>query len=216
MTTVENTVENEASDQISENERVPVEHGPTPALAPTPASVPAPAPAPVPVVAPYIGLVAAVLCALGGGWLLLAPYALDFRHGAAHVPRAMTVDLESGAAIVAVAIATAVLFSLTLIHRLHVDLPLELEAELDSENAPVSAPEREAKREPESEPVPTAVPKEADPGGALRDLLTPLVAALAADLRSHDPASHDPRSRDQSTRERSSRDQEREPRRQEH
>jgi hypothetical protein len=142
---------------------------------------PWPGPPPVPVLAPYLGLVAAVLCAMGGGWLLLAPYALDFRHGAARVPRAAAVDLETGAAIVAVGIVTAALFSLALVRRLRANPSAEAEALIDPVLEPQSAPEPE----PET-PRPSITPPQADPGGALRELLTPLVAALAADLRSHD------------------------------
>ncbi len=142
---------------------------------------PWPGPPPVPVLAPYLGLVAAVLCAMGGGWLLLAPYALDFRHGAARVPRAAAVDLETGAAIVAVGIVTAALFSLALVRRLRMNPSAELEPALES------VPETQPEPEPEPEPLkPPSAPPQADPGGALRELLTPLVAALAADLRSHD------------------------------
>lgn len=150
-----------------------------------------PPPAPIPVLAPYLGLVAAVLSMLGGGWLLLAPYALDFRHGAPRLPRAATVDLETGAAVIAVGIVAAVLFSVNLALRLRTDSDAVLAAEPESE--PLLAPEPDEPViavEPEPEPalgaVPSARSKEADPGGALRELLTPLVAALAADLRSHD------------------------------
>lgn len=139
-----------------------------------------PEPPPIPVLAPYLGLVAAVLSVLGGGWLLLAPYALDFRHGAKHLPRAATVDLETGAAVIAVGVIAAVLFSANLLLRL---------GGADPAAAPVVEPESEESPEAEEADVdvPEPVrPKEADPGGALRELLTPLVAALAADLRSHD------------------------------
>jgi len=139
------------------------------------------APVPIPVLAPYLGLVAAVLCAFGGGWLLLAPYAFDFRHGAARVPRAMAVDLETGAAIVAVAITAAALFSVTLVRRLRVSSTVQSEPVAAS----VDVPESAAAPAPEQSPGPE-VPPQPDPGAALRDLLTPLVAALAADLRSRD------------------------------
>jgi hypothetical protein len=149
---------------------------------------PWPGPPPVPVLAPYLGLVAAVLCALGGGWLLLAPYALDFRHGADRVPRTAAVDLETGAAIVAVAIVTAALFSIALVRRLRANPAVEpeTEAELGYEPEPETEPEPESGAQPEAAGPPVTQPQQADPGGALRELLTPLVAALAADLRSHD------------------------------
>lgn len=137
------------------------------------------APVPIPVLAPYLGLVAAVLCTLGGGWLLLAPYALDFRHGAKHLPRAATVDLGTGAAVVAVGVVAAVLFSVNLALRLRSDDP---GAVLALTRQPEASPE-----EPEEIAVTRLEQSKAeDPGGALRELLTPLVAALAADLRSHD------------------------------
>jgi hypothetical protein len=142
---------------------------------------PAP-PVPVPVLAPYLGLVAAVLSTLGGGWLLLAPYALDFRHGAKHLPRAATVDLESGAAVIAVGIVAAVLFSMNLVLRLRGDDPDVLATAKAAEPQLEESPDEAAA----TERTELARPKEADPGGALRELLTPLVAALAADLRSHD------------------------------
>ncbi|HEU5332091.1 MAG TPA: hypothetical protein VFU73_04995 [Actinocrinis sp.] len=156
-------------------------------------------PPPGPVLAPYLGLVSAVMCALGGGWLLLAPYALDYRHGAEHTPRTTEIDLGTGAAAVALAIASALLFALSLARRLHGSGAVEME----------SAPEREAVAESGFEAEPRALGGEpepgilveetveeagagapepaperpADPGNALRDLLTPLVAALAADLK---------------------------------
>lgn len=139
-------------------------------------------PVPVPVLAPYLGLVAAVLCTLGGGWLLLAPYALDFRHGAKHLPRAATIDLESGAAIIAVGIVAAVLFSMNLVLRLRGDDPNVLPVAKAVKPQLEESPDETAA----TEFTELARPKEADPGGALRELLTPLVAALAADLRSHD------------------------------
>lgn len=148
----------------------------------------APAPPPVPVLAPYLGLVAAVLCTLGGGWLLLAPYALDLRHGAKHLPRAATVDLETGAAIIAVGVIAAVLFAANLVQRLRGDGPGAAPAAEPANRRPEEPPEATPapeRSEPVQRPEP-AQPKEADPGNALRDLLTPLVAALAADLRSHD------------------------------
>lgn len=165
-----------------------------------PVSIPVSIPAPIPVLAPYLGLVASVLCTFGGAWLLLAPYALDFRHGAAHLPRTAVVDLGSGAAIVVAGIATALLFSTNLVKRLRADssatpesrpaksagAAAERQSESESEPESELEPEPAPGSEPAPEPAPSASTQETDPGGALRELLTPLVAALAADLRSHD------------------------------
>ncbi|HZU59033.1 MAG TPA: hypothetical protein VFA06_24350 [Actinocrinis sp.] len=159
-----------------------------------PARFAIPAPAPAPVLAPYLGLVTSVLCALGGGWLLLAPYALDIRRGAAKLPRAAAVDLETGAAIVAVALLSAILFAVALFSRLRPqDDVTEFEIDEQSVQArtfePESAePDVDPDPEPESETKSTEPPATAIPNSssALRDLLTPLVAALAADLRSQE------------------------------
>ena len=124
--------------------------------------------APVPVLAPYLGLVCAVLSMLVGGWLVLAPYAFDYRAGAAKPPRTTLVDLATGAAVVAIGAIATLLFGRSLSRRLRSMAPeFEVEPELEIE--------------PEPEPAPAPV---ADPDGGLRDLLAPLVAALAADLRS--------------------------------
>ena len=151
---------------------------------------------PVPVLAPYLGLVTAVLCALGGGWLLLAPYALDYRHGAPTTPRATEIDLATGGAVTAVALMTAALFAAALVRRLHAPLGAELETEPFAEpglepadeeaEAFASSDAMSAATVPEPAPAPDALPPEpaVDPVGSLRDLLTPLVAALAADLKS--------------------------------
>jgi hypothetical protein len=141
--------------------------------------------APAPVLAPYLGLVAAVLCALGGGWLLLAPYALDFRHGAAAAPRGVAVDLATGAAVLVVALLTAAFFALALFSR----LSGAAEQTTGGSSHAVSQQPEEQERQAEAvsglaaeaDPDP-----EPDPSEALRDLLTPLVAALAADLRGRD------------------------------
>ena len=195
-----------------------------------PAEVPCPdVPPPGPMLAPYLGLVSAVLCALGGGWLLLAPFALDFRQGAARTPRTTEVDLGTGAAVVALAIASGLLFAMSLARRLRgsdaiadeavVDEAAEQESADCEEAADRDADRREtiaesdfeANRRPirgaaepsvhvtdaaaatatagAAEPAPRSTPEppaqpSADPANALRDLLTPLVAALAADLKS--------------------------------
>lgn len=185
-------------------------------------------PIPAPVLGPYLGLVAAVLCVLGGGWLLLAPYALDLRHGAARLPRAAQVDLETGAAIAAVGIVTTALFAFALARRLRTESAAdEYESEGDSEDddaadvvaeaelstepeseaagesgdesstesgdeaAPRSQSQSQSQSESESgpEPDPDGAPQNPesrlnDPASSLREMLTPLVAALAADLRS--------------------------------
>lgn len=183
-----------------------------PAIASALAAAPAPAPAPVPppVLAPYLGLVTSVLCAFAGGWLLLAPYALDFRRGAARLPRPAVVDLATGAAITAVALTSALLFVLALFTRLRPRpgpvasaaahdvsrLEQELPEHATSEHAtpehatpePGLEPDTESAPEAESEPTIdlTAAP-EPDPSVALREMLTPLIAALATDLRRQDP-----------------------------
>src|SRR5436305_3804984 len=108
------TTESNGSVALPEQDPGSGEAWPPSAVTPVLATVPTPAP----VVAPYLGLVASVLCALGGGWLLLAPYALDIRRGAAKLPRAAAVELETGAAIVAVALLSAVFFSAALFSRL--------------------------------------------------------------------------------------------------
>jgi len=172
-----------ATASASSAEAAPTGRGAVSDTDPAPPAVP-----PIPVLAPYLGLAAAVLSTLAGGWLLLAPYALDLRHGAKHLPRAATVDLATGAAVVAVGVIAAILFALNLMLRLRGDdpgaVPAAEPARLRPEESPeaMNAPER-----PEPAQRPELVqPKEADPGNALRELLTPLVAALAADLRSHD------------------------------
>jgi hypothetical protein len=147
---------------------------------------------PVPVLAPYLGLVTAVLCALGGGWLLLAPYALDYRHGALSTPRTTQIDLATGAAVVAIAAVSAALFSATLVRRLRT--PAEAVDSTEPEPICVLDPdtsepfslmdEPPAEPGPEPEPAPARPEPSPDPNNALRDLLTPLVAALAADLKS--------------------------------
>jgi hypothetical protein len=169
-------------------------------------------PVPVPVLGPYIGVVGAVLCSLVGAFLLLAPYAFDYRDGAAAVPHSSVVDLATGGGVLVLGLLTATLFGGTLARRLRPQrlvpavepltlLSGEASAEAESEAAPggasaateppaptpnVEEPRRVA---PASEPEPhPAAPAAslADPGGALRDLLTPLVAALAADLRARE------------------------------
>jgi len=165
---------------------------------------------PGPVLAPYLGLVSAVLCALGGGWLLLAPYALDYLHGAERTPRTTEIDLGTGAAVVALAIVSALLFAMSLARHLRGPEAVEREAErepvagpefaadplpIDGEAEPsvlvreTAAPQTVVPEPAESagarESAPESAPEPpADPGSALRDLLTPLVAALAADLKS--------------------------------
>lgn len=190
-----------------------------PTLPPVPSwlpSEPCPdAPPRGPVLAPYLGLVSSVLCALGGAWLLLAPYALDYRQGAGRTPRTTEVDLGTGAAIVALALLSAILFAVSLARRLGSAEAVESET-AEPDPVETDAPEMDtaetdrAQTEPAPEPpsfgaetehsvlvqdtadvadAPPAAPAPApappaDPGSALRDLLTPLVAALAADLKS--------------------------------
>lgn len=208
----------------------------------------------VPFLGPYIGLVCGALCALVGAFLLLAPFAFDYRQGAASVPRSSVVDLATGGGVLLIGLLTAGLFGATLVRRLRPPLPArtspdqspaqsgyvsvieeppEIFAELAQPDQPDVAsdaasaaasesgsrtqsgrgpesgpepiriepfkrePEPEPAREPETEqpqapaPTPPASPTSAaapaiDPSGALRDLLTPLVAALAADLRARE------------------------------
>lgn len=184
---------------------------------------------PVPVLGPYIGVVGAVLCALVGAFLLLAPYAFDYRDGAASTPHSSVVDLATGGGVLLLGLLTAALFGGTLIRRLRLpetatyDEPLpdsveEAVGEGTSAQDPAdphtqgaqaatanayatasaapsaSAPSPSARSaaegmapasEPEARPAAPAASL-ADPGGALRDLLTPLVAALAADLRARE------------------------------
>ena len=175
-----------------EEETDSAEARPAPATNPAFSAVPVPAP----VLAPYLGLVAAVLCALGGGWLLLAPYALDIRRGAAKLPRAAAVELETGAAIVAVAVLSGILFAAALFSRLRPrfeDAEFETEAEpappgLSEAESTEPEPEIELEAKPESESESPVVSAGSDSSSALREMLTPLVAALAADLRGQDQA----------------------------
>lgn len=143
-----------------------------PSVAPAYASVPVPAP----VSGPFTGLVCSILCTLGGGWLLLAPFAFDYRAGAAKLPRPAVVDLSTGAAVAVIGLLAALLFAASLAGRLRpAPSPAAALAEPEPEPAPESDPE------PEPAPAPqTGFGAETD----LRDLLVPLVAALTADLRS--------------------------------
>ena len=151
----------------------------------------APVPEPAPVLGPFIGVVGAVLCTLVGAFLLLAPYAFDYRDGAATQPRSSVVDLVSGGGVALLGLLTAGLFGGALLRRLRAPEPF---APYRAEPAVVllpgqAQPEPEPEFEPEPAPAPTAPAQAApvaDPGNALRDLLTPLVAALAADLRARE------------------------------
>ena len=129
---------------------------------------------PVPVLGPFIGVVGSVLCGLSGALLLLAPFAFDYRQGASSTPRGTVVDLVTGGGVLLASLLTATLFGGALSKRLRVPEP-------DIE------PIAEYVEEPEPQPAaPAAAAPIADPGNALRDLLTPLVAALAADLRARE------------------------------
>lgn len=144
---------------------------------------------PVPVLGPFIGLVGAVLCSLAGALLLLAPFAFDYRQGARSMPRSSVLDLATGGGVLLIGLLTLALFGGSLRKRLRATLPAPAVAqepvpESVSESAPV--PEQSQPHEPEPQPVAAAAVSSVDPGGALRDLLTPLVAALAADLRARD------------------------------
>lgn len=192
----------------------------------------------VPFLGPYIGLVCGVLCALVGAFLLLAPFAFDYRQGAASVPRSSVVDLATGGSVLLIGLLTAGLFSATLVRRLRTPPPdrtppdhspehSEFESvgeeppeifaapaqpdEPDAASTDVAAspgvgpepiriepftradePESQPSarnpepEQPESSASTPASPPAIDPSGALRDLLTPLVAALAADLRARE------------------------------
>jgi hypothetical protein len=152
----------------------------------------------VPVLGPFIGLVGSVLCGLAGGLLLIAPFAFDYRQGARSVPHSSVVDLATGGGVLLLALLTAGLFGGALHRRLRVPEPPALEelayveAEepeaLEPPEEPAAAPEP-PRPEPEPQPAPAApAALGGDPGSALRDLLTPLVAALAADLRARENA----------------------------
>jgi hypothetical protein len=151
---------------------------------------------PVPVLGPFIGLVGSVLCCVAGALLLLAPFAFDYRQGAHKLPRSSVIDLATGAGVLLIGLLTTLLFAGSLRRRLRVAdtaVPTAVAQERVPEAAsePSAVPEqpRHESRQPEPEPQPVAAPAApaiADPGGALRDLLTPLVAALAADLRARE------------------------------
>ena len=152
-------------------------------------------PEPVPVLGPFIGIVGSVLCGVAGALLLLAPFAFDYRQGASSVPRSSVVDLTTGGCVVLVALLTAALFGGALHKRLRVPEPIVepvvsyvVEPEPAEDPEPETAPEpARPASEPEPQPAaPAAATPIADPGNALRDLLTPLVAALAADLRARE------------------------------
>ena len=152
---------------------------------------------PVPVLGPYIGLVGSVLCGLAGGLLLIAPFAFDYRQSAHSVPHSSLVDLVTGGGVLLLALVTTALFGGALHKRLRAPEPLAQEffayAEepefVEPVEEPAAVPEQTPRPEPEPQPV-SAAPAAlgGDPGGALRDLLTPLVAALAADLRARESA----------------------------
>jgi hypothetical protein len=157
------------------------------------------APEPAHVLGPFIGVVGAVLCTLVGAFLLLAPYAFDYRDGSSAQPRSSVVDLVSGGGVALIGLLTAALFGGALLRRLRGP---ETYPPYPVEPASVALPGQEpARPEPAPEPVPASVQETsgqaphdpsaasapvADPGNALRDLLTPLVAALAADLRARE------------------------------
>jgi len=146
---------------------------------------------PVPVLGPFIGVVGSVLCGLAGALLLLAPFAFDYRQGARSTPRSSIVDLVTGGGVLLLAVLTAALFGGALRKRLRVPEPVTAYAE-EPEPQPERVEEPPVVEQPRSEPEPQPVapaasaPLGGDPGNALRDLLTPLVAALAADLRSRE------------------------------
>jgi len=148
------------------------------------------APEPVPVLGPFIGVVGSVLCGLAGALLLLAPLAFDYRQGARSTPRSSVVDLATGGVVLLLAVLTAALFGCALRKRLRVPEPVAAYvAEPASAEEPAAAPEPprpESAPEPQPAAPAASAPLGDDAGNALRDLLTPLVAALAADLRSRE------------------------------
>lgn len=206
-----------------------LEHEPSPGDPPQPTPwppTPPPAvPEPVPVLAPYFGVLGSALCALTGAWLLLAPYALDYRNGAGTVPRATVVDLATGGAAGALGLASAALFGAAIVRRLRSagaagsdldahDTPIaDLFADRDPgsgadlddsaldaahetgadarDGGHAAGPGADSLSRPDGGSG-SGAPDPLDPGGSLRDLLTPLVAALAADLRSRDVFLPDP------------------------
>ena len=103
-------------------------------------------------------------------------------------------DLVSGGGVALIGLLTAALFGGALLRRLRAPEPYApYQAEPAAVPLPGQAsaePEPEPEFEPEPVPAPTAptpaAAAVADPGNALRDLLTPLVAALAADLRARE------------------------------
>lgn len=159
---------------------------------------------PVPVLGPFIGLVGSVLCAVAGALLLLAPFAFDYRHGARTLPRSAVVDLATGGGVLLVGLLAALLFGGSLLRRLRAAEPGAVEHGPVPEAAsdPAILPEQpQPQSQPEPEPRPAAPATASaaapigDPGGALRDLLTPLVAALAADLRARESNGVEPEGR---------------------
>ena len=154
---------------------------------------------PAPVLGPFIGVVGSVLCGLGGALLLLAPFAFDYRQGARSIPRDSVVDLVTGGVVLLLSVLTAAAFGGSLRKRLRVPEPIaayaeEFELEHIEESAAVPQPRSEPEPQPVA-PAPAPASPLGDPGSALRDLLTPLVAALAADLRSRENAGVEPEGR---------------------
>jgi len=143
---------------------------------------------PVPVLGPFIGVVGSALCGLAGALLLLAPFAFDYRQGAERMPRSSVVDLATGGGVLLLGLLTAALFGGALRKRLRVPEPVVANVAEPEVAANLARVPEQSKPEPEPEPQPVAAPAApvSDPSGALRDLLTPLVAALAADLRARE------------------------------
>ena len=109
------------------------------------------------------------------------------------ISRSTVVDLVTGGGVLLVSLLTATLFGGALSKRLRVpeqaiEPVVEYVEGLESAEEPAAAPEpMRPESEPEPQPAaPAAAAPIADPGDALRDLLTPLVAALAADLRARE------------------------------
>jgi hypothetical protein len=159
----------------------------------------------VPVGAPLVGMATAAVAMVAGLWLILAPRAFDFQHGrefgsghrSSGLPTESLVDLVTGTSIVIVGLAALSLFGIAARRRLRAAgvlararVPAPASAYDDTAPASHEATDQPTRQAGEPLPAgtipePTAAPTEA--GGDLRDLrelLAPLVTALAEDLRS--------------------------------
>jgi len=143
---------------------------------------PEPSVPPAPVAGPVIGVIASALAVPVGLWLVLAPFAFGYRHHG-EPPKSVAISVATGAAAALIAIISGLRFSATLVSRLRSTGALRDRRAAAYEAAAPPQPE------PHSVPAFTAppAPPQPEPSGAsgeLHELLAPLVAALAADLRS--------------------------------